>query len=145
MGATRWKVVSDSVTGFSHLAEGVGCQDAHAVNTLPSSWLIAAVSDGAGSAPRSGFGAQVVCAEFVACLERHLLELAADENTSPENIDFKTWGEEAVELSRSRLMASVDTGVLSEFHCTLVGVVAGSSGGTFFHIGDVAKTICRPL
>ena len=46
-----WRVTGASVPGVSHLRSGLPCQDAHAWRQEAGGVLIAAVADGAGSAP----------------------------------------------------------------------------------------------
>ena len=53
---TAWRVVSVSVQGTSHVRDGKPCQDAHLWRVTPGGLLIAAVADGAGSAPHSEIG-----------------------------------------------------------------------------------------
>jgi len=54
----RWKVRGVSVTGYSHLRDGVECQDAHRHLHEPTTGAyVLAVADGAGSRPRSAEGA----------------------------------------------------------------------------------------
>ena len=50
----------------------------------------------------------------------------------------RTWIEGSVEAARSRLSRLGDSGCLSDFDATLVGVVAGPEMGVFFHVGDGA-------
>jgi Protein phosphatase 2C len=54
----RWTVRGVSVTGYSHLRDGIECQDAHRHLYEPSTGAyVLAVADGAGSRPRSAEGA----------------------------------------------------------------------------------------
>jgi len=54
----QWKVRGVSVTGYSHLRDGIECQDAHRHVYEPSTGAyVLAVADGAGSRPRSAEGA----------------------------------------------------------------------------------------
>lgn len=55
---TGWKVRGVSVTGYSHLRNGIECQDAHRhlYEESTGSYLLA-VADGAGSRPRAAEGA----------------------------------------------------------------------------------------
>lgn len=57
-GDRTWRVRGVSVQGYSHLRDGVECQDAHrhAYEPATGSYLLA-VADGAGSRPRSAEGA----------------------------------------------------------------------------------------
>lgn len=53
-----WRVTGASVPGVSHLRSGLPCQDAHAWRQEAGGVLIAAVADGAGSAPCAEDGAR---------------------------------------------------------------------------------------
>ena len=59
------------------------------------------------------------------------------ENNQPDETVVRLWVEEGVELVRASLDNSGGR-ALTEFHATLVGVIAGPHGGVFFHIGDGA-------
>src|SRR3954462_10097309 len=53
----EWRVHGVSVQGYSHLRDGVECQDAHRHAEVPGSGAhVLAVADGAGSRPRSAEG-----------------------------------------------------------------------------------------
>ncbi|MFZ1963528.1 MAG: PP2C family serine/threonine-protein phosphatase [Roseiarcus sp.] len=140
MSRVKWKVAGASVAGFSHQTDGTPCQDAHAITTSPSGWLIAAVSDGAGSAPRSAEGSRLFSDEVVAQLTTRLREIDLSELHCPDENTVRTWIEDAVESVRTRLaeIATASNGSLGEFHATLLGVVAGPKAGVFFHVGDGA-------
>jgi hypothetical protein len=132
MAATEWKIVGVSVKGFSHQANGTECQDSYAVSAIEGGWLVAMVSDGAGSASRSSEGARALCKGLVAYLGPRVAE-----NNQPDETVVRLWVEESVELVRASLDKS-EGRALTEFHATLVGVIAGPHGGAFFHIGDGA-------
>jgi serine/threonine protein phosphatase PrpC len=59
MGPTTpaWQAAGVSVVGTSHLRSGSPCQDAHQLTLLADGLFVAAVADGAGSAPRADRGA----------------------------------------------------------------------------------------
>jgi hypothetical protein len=59
-----WATLGDSVTGTSHRARSVPCQDAFRFCTI-GEWLVIAVADGAGSSSHSETGATLVCDELV--------------------------------------------------------------------------------
>jgi hypothetical protein len=63
-GATTWRVAAASVRGTSHAATDAPCQDAHAW-AEGGGLLIAAVADGAGTAPLSEHGAAAAVAAAV--------------------------------------------------------------------------------
>ena len=61
-----------SLTGKSHVARGVCCQDSHTVMQLDNGWYFAAVADGVGSAKNAQIGSRIavetvagVCEEFM--------------------------------------------------------------------------------
>lgn len=68
---TDWRTAAVSVAGVSHLKAGQPCQDAHLCGQLPGGVLVAAVADGAGSAPRAEIGsACAVRAAVTAVVDR---------------------------------------------------------------------------
>jgi serine/threonine protein phosphatase PrpC len=69
---SAWKVIAESIAGSAHLEQGIPCQDAHFYRVLPGDILVAAASDGAGSALYSQIGAQVVVKSAVHYVEQHL-------------------------------------------------------------------------
>jgi len=72
----KWRVLSASVPGSSHLRCGLECQDVNAVSVLSDGTLIVVVSDGAGSAKRAADGAALVAQSCVAHLEQHVEQSA---------------------------------------------------------------------
>jgi len=59
METTNWITASASVIGSSHVAEGLPCQDSHKVElVVGTNFIIAAVSDGAGSCQNSQIGSK---------------------------------------------------------------------------------------
>ncbi len=78
MSGGGWKVVGAAAEGVSHIKSGLPCQDAagYQVVTKPDGLnaLIAAVSDGAGSAEHSEIGAQTAVQAVLEYLERALSE-----------------------------------------------------------------------
>ena len=66
----RWKMASASVVGTAHLRTGQPCQDSTQFRCLPitgapADTLIAAVADGAGSAPYSDQGSRLAAASSI--------------------------------------------------------------------------------
>src|SRR3954468_19873705 len=66
-----WTALGESVTGTSHRARNIPCQDAFRFCTFGSTaeWLVIAAADGAGSALHSETGATLACDEFVRRVE----------------------------------------------------------------------------
>ena len=66
----RWKIASASVVGTSHIRSGLPCQDSTQFRYLPipdapPDTLIAAVADGAGSAPYSDQGSRLAAGSSI--------------------------------------------------------------------------------
>lgn len=136
----KWKVAGASVAGFSHQTNAIPCQDAYAVANTPVGWLIAVVSDGAGSATRSAEGSRLLSDEVVSHIVARLGEIEPSKASCLDESVIRSWVMDAVEYVRSRLSSLVASngGSLRDFHATLVGVVAGPDTGIFFHVGDGA-------
>jgi Protein phosphatase 2C len=67
-----WQAAGVSVTGLSHLRSGSPCQDAHQLMVRADGSFVAAVADGAGSAPRAERGAACAVRTALAFLTDHL-------------------------------------------------------------------------
>lgn len=132
-----WKVVSASVAGFSHVADGTPCQDAHAASVLDNGWFVGITSDGAGSASHSEQGSRTLCDSLHTFLATYLAELHNLNRAVPRDEDvLRDVIVEGIDLIRKTLVAQYPDNALSDFHATLVGVMIGPDGGVFFHIGD---------
>ena len=144
MAPIAWKIAGVSVAGFAHQADSSPCQDAHAVATLPGGYLVAVVSDGAGSAARSMEGSRQLCETVIAHLSSRLGDIESTDEHFNEAV-AKQWIEEAIELVRCQFeqLAKSDGQSIYDFHATLVGAVAGPAGGVFFHVGDGAGCATR--
>lgn len=133
----NWKVVAASATGSGHQQNGEKCQDAYAWWSQDD-WLIAVVSDGAGSA-RFGeigarFAADTICRELAAELVVNRKSGLYSQSTL-ESIILNI-----IELTRiclAREYVDCDNSI-EDFHATIVGIVVNSQSGTFFQIGDGA-------
>ncbi|MCL5097580.1 MAG: protein phosphatase 2C domain-containing protein [Candidatus Omnitrophica bacterium] len=60
-GSARWRVVAASVRGTRHERTGQPCQDVVQWRALSDGRLVAALADGAGSAPLAEVGAEIAC------------------------------------------------------------------------------------
>jgi hypothetical protein len=84
-----WQAVGASVQGTSHAESGLPCQDHHAFAQLEVSGglvFVAAVADGAGSAPRSDEGAQLVCEQFLVEIKEVLDGLDSVHDFGPDQL-----------------------------------------------------------
>jgi hypothetical protein len=135
-----WHVVAVSRPGFSHLASGTPCEDAHAIEAI-GNWFIGVVSDGAGSARYAGQAAAMLCSTVRDELSTELrvaIPGVADPDWLRPKIEtaIQTVREKLEKASFSEPRTSDRRPTLADFHATLLGAVASPNGGTFFHIGD---------
>lgn len=139
MSFAKWKSVSASVMGTSHLSAGTPCQDACRVahlNGENGSWLVATVADGAGSASHAHYGAECVADTFIRIVERSLL--------TEQTFDFSLLGPDGVTAwmreireEAEKLAAELNT-PLREVASTCLGAVIGESSAFFLQLGDGA-------
>ncbi len=98
----QWRVVAASVRGTSHERVDQLCQDAHHWERLPEGVLIAAVADGAGSAPLGKIGAIVAAQTAV-----ETIRFKEDTSRSPED-------EEGWQLLLNNALVAAKTAVEAE-------------------------------
>ena len=130
MKTKKCKVIAASVTGPAHLIKRQNCQD-YCRYAVDGRNIVAAVADGAGSAPFGKIGARLICDTIVDLLK---------------NADFKSvksMVKKAVEVARDKALRhrfnkSKSEKHLLDFSATLVGFVYRQGQGVFFHIGDGA-------
>lgn len=128
----QWNVGGVSFAGFSHLKNGLPCQDAfsfaHAGNRFS-----AVVCDGAGSAAFSDFGARCVAEQ----LAQHLVGGSIPDAESLKHEILFCLGElrRAIlaKFESERGACCLD---ISEFAATTLGFYACDDRYFFFHIGD---------
>ena len=142
----QWIVVADSVTGKSHLASSIPCQDAHFTKPIRRNWGIAIVCDGAGSAKNSHKGSEFTATE---ALPRFFEELVnkegwIDRNRLPTQ---EEWQEKATAQFRQALLALMhvarDNNVdIASLACTAIVVIYSPLGLLVAHIGDGRAGFC---
>lgn len=135
-----WKVVGASARGPSHEESGHPCQDRFFSRTT-GDLLTAVVSDGAGSAPKSAVGSEI--AATVVCNGIFDAFTANPELRSFDLDHVRLRVVDSILAARDRLREAegIPDGNgedLSQYHATLLGVVAHAGGGVIFHIGDGA-------
>jgi len=130
---SRWRVASASVIGPAHLKQQSLCQDANRCSVIGDR-LICAVSDGAGTAAHADIGARIAATHFVQSFT-DAQDLAAIDREHMAGF----FGSLTEILCRE---ASENRTSLSEYACTLLGVVASPVNTIYFQIGDGA--IVRP-
>lgn len=131
-----WLIISASVVGTSHKAVGADCQDScfAQVETYPSSkspLLMIFVTDGAGSAPHGGIGAELAIEAAVAFFgERY-----AREGDGAISVDL---AKECIQAVRTKIdeEAKRKGAKARDYACTFLGVVASQSATLLMQIGD---------
>jgi Protein phosphatase 2C len=136
-----WRFAAASELGTSHAKIGGPCQDANVCEVLLSSTgeaiLVAVVADGAGSATRSGDGAQLACT-LVLDEARALCELGRSTSSlSREAIcEWLTRFQ-----SEIKIRADAEGLTPRDFACTLLATIVGHEHAVFFQIGDGAMVV----
>jgi len=137
MRARRWSWVGACSTGTSHLKAGTGCDDAGAcleVGSPNGPTLVAVVSDGAGSAHLSSFGARIVsrsfCQSALAFVGRGGRSGEVDAEIAAEWLDDLRDRVDQAARRRSEHRRS--------FAATLVGCVVQEDHAAIVHVGDGA-------
>ncbi|MEI9851223.1 MAG: PP2C family serine/threonine-protein phosphatase [Sphingomonas sp.] len=131
-----WRAAGCSLVGPSHHARGVGCDDAFAW-ARRDDWLVACVSDGAGSARFGAVGSD----RAVRSISERIAERL------PDALDSRCEQvvADAVDAAREQLrqLASAWGAGLNDFHATLVGAIMKGRRALLFHIGDGAAAALR--
>lgn len=120
-----WKLVYGSVRGTSHAVSGQPCQD-FCAGRLVGSTVVAACSDGAGSAELSHLGSQAAVERFMG--------IAVPTDAPPERADIEAW----VDAARERVLeeAASQAAVPRQLACTLLVTLVGDGWAAFAQIGD---------
>ena len=135
--AGPWRVVGVSLRGSSHLKSDQPCQDVHAFERLPGGTLLAAVSDGAGTAALAEIGAAVAVKSAMEVLRERLGKDSLAETSED------AWRPLLHEAMRAALEAvereAAVRGVLArDLACTLSLAVARPAMAAGAQIGDGA-------
>lgn len=132
--APAWRVVAAAVAGESHARSGFPCQDACGWRERPDGTLVAAVSDGAGSAPLGDVGARTAVAAALAVLE------AAPDPLSPETLDATL----AAAIAAVHAAAAAAGREPRELAATLIVAAAAADRAAAVQVGDGAAVIVAP-
>jgi hypothetical protein len=124
-----WRFAAARVTGTSHLKAGLPCQDRLTCTVLGNRTLVAAVADGAGSAPLAERGAAIAVEKVVQYLSRGL-----DAGQS----DYDVMLREAAAGAREAVLTEAQKcgSEPRDLASTLLAVIIGPSGGGALQIGD---------
>jgi hypothetical protein len=130
------RVAAVTAVGTSHLDRGVGCQDAVAVRT----WgpvTVAALADGAGSAPAAERGAGIAVFSALYHLQRALGKRRIGKPLEPDVVLRRVLREVRIDLKRT---AKKHRLALDDLAATLIVAVSNSDTGDLhtLHIGDGA-------
>lgn len=130
----KWAIAAASRCGTSHIRRGERRQDAFTVFQVDDNrpWLVAVVSDGAGSAKMGGQGAALVC-RIVSQEARSHLSAGLG---APEEDEIWNW----VDTARDRIFLSADHRNLKprDFAATMVMAISNGQDTIIAHIGDGA-------
>jgi len=141
--ATTWKLVKASVAGTSHSRDDRPCQDYGLAVVLESGGglLIAAVSDGAGSAEHSEIGAKLACETLIdRCADAFGGDTPPAEAVSRELV--LSWCKDARDAIRDRADRLGTTP--RELACTILVAVVADTWAAFAQIGDGAIVRTEP-
>lgn len=132
-----WKFINTSVIGSSHLHDNKPCQDYNLVEEVyinKEKYLIALVSDGAGSAKKSEIGSKVTCQRMRSFIKT-CLKFKRPLNKEDVEIWVKSLRKILNKLAERKSLS------LNDFACTIVGAILGKEQNIFFQIGDGAIVI----
>ena len=139
--AAKWKYVHASVIGTAHARTGVPCQDVTACEILTDvsgkETLIAAVSDGAGSACRAEIGAALACQLFISEMQAFF---ESDHTAADITRDFaQRW---ITSFQGDILLRSDAEGLKPrDFACTFIAAVISDDTAAFLQVGDGAIVV----
>lgn len=137
--APQWRVLSASVRGTSHVRTGLPCQDSVYHCLAANGALIAAVADGAGSAPLSDIGSSIAARESVETARTSMLHTSADISESYLKATLKA----SVLVARSSVQAEARArgGSVRDFATTLLLVICAPDVIGAAQIGDGAVVV----
>lgn len=150
----RWRVAAASVTGEEHSKRGAACEDSYSVEQTLNGFVVAVVSDGAGSAACGGVAAEKICTsveQMCRQLESGSLSVKVDEICHDvDSFQDDQFGKledlvmRHLTLARESLLehAQASGQSASSYLATVVGVIAQAELGVLtFHLGDGAVSV----
>lgn len=148
-----WRIAKASIIGTGHIGANMPCQDNHYYMQIDD-MLIAAVSDGLGSAAHSEIGSEIVTKRAVTYIADYFGSLKPsqkqrrfwpwhkqpDPAPPPTAPALETVCREAFTTARAALItqASTDSKELRDYACTLLVAVVLADQWVVMHIGDGA-------
>ena len=143
MKSGGWKAAGASVRGSSHEKLGLPCQDAHQWSILPNGTIIAAVADGAGSAPLAEVGATLACEEVVRRIGERLKPLNGADGLKDDQWKELLTGSVTAARAVIELEAQMRSVPLADFATTLLVAAAGKGFAAAMQIGDGAIVVAE--
>jgi Protein phosphatase 2C len=140
MPSAPWRIAFASEVGTSHEGAGTPCQDSagHAIaETLEGPVLIAAISDGAGSAAHSDVGSSIAVTAFISDVELFIAQ-----GGQVSGIDAgraSRWVRRAAESASAA--AEANEHEVHDYCCTLLAAVVGAEHAAFIQVGDGAIVV----
>jgi Protein phosphatase 2C len=139
-----WRFASASTKGLSHVESGLPCQDASLCTLLQdpegNPVLIAAVSDGAGSAAHSEIGSRLACDSF----HEEITSLIRRQGSAAplERVQMETWL--AAFSQRAASHAEELSLTLRDLACTFIAAVVTPTWSAFCQVGDGGIVVNGP-
>jgi serine/threonine protein phosphatase PrpC len=149
----NWRIAKASIIGSGHIGANMPCQDSHYVMQIGDT-LIAAVSDGLGSAAHSEIGSKIASEQAVTHIANYFDSLKPPEKrlqwwpfsdkpepkTQPQQDTLETVCRTAFTVARDAVgvRATADSKELRDFACTLLVAVVTPNDWVVMHIGDGA-------
>ena len=134
-----WRTAYASVAGTSHITSGMPCQDAGRCVVVKdragNDILLAAVSDGAGSASRSEFGADLTVETFMGVLSGAVAEDSGDLAFLSRDFMLQWLAGTRAALAQ---LAATDGFNMRDYACTFLGAIVARRSSTYVQVGDGA-------
>lgn len=148
-----WRIAKASIIGTGHIGAKMPCQDSHYVMQI-GDMLVAAVSDGLGSAAHSEVGSKIASYQAVTNIADYFdkrippttrfqwwpWQVKPAPKTQPESETLETVCRAAFTTAREALIAqaNADSKELRDYACTLLVAVVMPEEWVVLHIGDGA-------
>jgi serine/threonine protein phosphatase PrpC len=138
MASPAWRVVHASAAGSSHTKTGEPCQDFASHELIDcgeaGQVLVAAISDGAGTAEQSAVGSSTACHTFISLVR--LFIAGGGDVSSLDRTRAQHWVKEVTdELDRKARNSGHD---VRDYACTLLAAIIANDAAAFMQIGDGA-------
>lgn len=135
----NWVIAKGSSIGGRHIEDKLPCQDSNAVYVnLENDYILAIVSDGAGSASHSEIGSKIVVDKGIEILNEKLSKIPFSELIHKERIEVEKFFIEFYKLLHNNLVEySLENGIpIKSLAATSIVVVLNNAGLICSHIGD---------